>query len=133
MSTTFTLSQEQYEALISLAQRGTYNSDGSIGQQKMMVLEAFLKDIEKANGVTRYSLWVRWQDPTAPLPPGVRFPLTWPPPLQQFIQFVSRPISKTDVLMLVSQRTPNALNIFVTPDPAGLLGWSKVNEFFTQP
>lgn len=130
---TFSLSQEQYEALLALAQRGTLNPDGTVNQQQAIVLDAFLVDIEKANGITRYSLWVRWQDPNAPLPPGTNFPSVWPPYLQTFIQFISRPISKTDVMDFVKQKAPKAVNIMVTPDPAGLLGWSKVEEYFVQP
>jgi hypothetical protein len=128
-----TLSQEQYEALVALAQRSTVDPDGSLNQERSLTLQRFLTDLEKANGITRYSLWVRWQDPTAPLPPGVRFPATWPPELQYFIQFITRPIAKTDVLSMVKERTPNALNILVTPDPAGLVGWCKIDDFFTQP
>ena len=130
---TFTLSQEQYEALISLAQRGTYNPDGSVNQQQALVLNRFLMDIESANNITRYQLWVRWQDPTAPLPPGTNFPKTWPPTLSYFIQLLTRPISKTDVMEVVAQRTANAVNIMVTPDPAALVGWSTLDGYFTQP
>lgn len=130
---TLTLSQEQYEALIALAQRSTVDPDGSLNQDRALALQAFLADIEKTNSIKRYALWVRWQDPTAPLPPGVRFPATWPPELQYFIQFISRPVAKADVLSVVAARTPNALNILVTPDPAGLVGWTKVNDFFVQP
>jgi hypothetical protein len=129
----FTLDQESYEALIALAQRGTYKPDGTIDQQQAMVLDTFLQSIEKANGITRYSLWVRWMDPTAPLPPGVNFPKVWPVSLQYLLQFISRPVSKTDVLALVAQKTPNAMTVMVTPDPAALLGWTALDAFFTQP
>lgn len=130
---TFTLSQEQYESLIALAQASTVNPDGSINQDKALVLDAALRDIESANGVTRYSLFIRWQDPLAPLPPGVNFPATWPPTLQFFLQLVTRPISKADVLTVVQQRTPKALNVMVTPDPAGLVGWTQIDAYFVQP
>lgn len=127
------LSQEQYEALVALAQRGTVDADGSTNQERALTLDAFLKNVEKTNGIVRHSLWVRWQDPNAPLPPGVRFPKTWPPELQYFIQFISRPVAKSDVLKVVDDRTKNAVNVMVTPDPAGLLGWVKLNDFFVQP
>ena len=127
------IDQESYEALIALAQRGTFNPDGSINQEQAMTLDAFLRSIEKANGITRFGLWVRWQDPKAPLPPGTLFPRIWPPTLQFFLQLVSRPISKADVLELVGKKTPDAVNIMVTPDPAALLGWSKMSDYFVQP
>lgn len=128
-----TLSQEQYEALIALAQRSTMEANGTVNQERALTLQAFLADIEKVNGIKRYALFVRWQDPNAPLPPGVRFPQTWPPNLEYFIQFISRPVAKADVLAAVAARTNNALSIMVTPDPAGLVGWTKVDDFFTQP
>lgn len=128
----FQLSQEAYEALIALAQRGTVDPDGSTNQERALTLEAFLRDIEKTNGVIRHTLRVRWQDPTAPLPPGVRFPKTWPPELEYTLQFVSRAITKADVLKVVGDRTKNAVNVMVTPDPAGLLGWSKLDDYFVQ-
>jgi hypothetical protein len=129
----FTLTQEQYEALLALAQQGTHRPDGSIDQQKALVLDEALRDIEQSNDVVRYSLWIRWQDPTAPLPPRTNFPKTWPPNLQYLLQFITRPIAKTDVLGIVSQKTPNAQNIMVTPDPAALLGWTPIDAYFVQP
>lgn len=128
-----TLSQEQYEALLSIAQKAAMYPDGSIDQSKALVLEAYARDIEKANGITRSSLWIQWQDPMSPLPPGVNFPSTWPPELRYFLQFLSRGITKADVLAVVSQRTPKAVNILVTPDPAAFTGWTAVNDYFVQP
>ena len=125
-----TLTQEQYEALIKLAQDSAVQADGSMNQERALVLDKFLADIEKKNNITRYSLWVRWQDPNAPLPPGVRFPKTWPPALQSFIQFISRKVAKTDVMELVNSKAKNAVNVMVTPDPAALVGWTKVDDYF---
>jgi hypothetical protein len=128
-----TLSLEEYEAFIALATQSTVNADGSIDQQKVNVLSAFLKKVEQENNITRSSLWIRWQDPTAPLPLGVRFPETWPPNLQRFLQLLTRPIAKTDVMTIVTAQTPNAINIMVTPDPAGLVGWTQLSAFFVNP
>ena len=128
-----TLTIEEYEALIALAAQSAINADGSVDQQKANTLAAFLKKIELENNITRSSLWIRWQDPTAPLPPGVRFPETWPPTLQFFLQLITRPIAKTDVQALVNAKTANAINIMVTPDPAGLVGWTQLAAFFVNP
>jgi hypothetical protein len=127
---TFTLSQEEYEALIALARRGTRSHDGRTDQLAALQLDSFLKQIEKENGITRYALWIQWQDPTAPLPPGTNFPETWPPNLRYYLEFISRPIAESDVLAVVNPRTPNAMNIMVTPDPAALLGWTPIADFF---
>jgi hypothetical protein len=131
---TITLTLEQYESLLAFAQAGVRRHEGQLDQQQALVLDAALQDIEKSNNIVRYQLWIRWQDPTAPLPPGsTNFPKSWPPNLEYFLQFISRPIAKTDVLGVVFQKTPNAQNIMVTPDPAALLGWTKVDDFFTMP
>jgi hypothetical protein len=127
---TFTLSQEEYEALIALARRGTFDSRGCVDQLKALQLDSFLKQIEKENNIKRYALWIQWQDPTAPLPPGADFPETWPPNLRYYLEFISRPIAQSDVLAVVNARTPNAQNIMVTPDPAALLGWTPIANFF---
>jgi hypothetical protein len=127
------LSLEEYEALISLAQQSTLNPDGSLNQTKAAQLAAFLAQIERENNITRYSLWVRWQDPNAPLPPGIRFPETWPPNLQRFIQFLTRPIAQSDVMQAVTAMTANPQNIMVTPDPAGLVGWTQLAAYFVNP
>lgn len=122
-----TLNLEQYEALIALAKQG------SPSQQQQAVLNQFLQEIEQDNGITRYSLYIRWQDPNAPLPPGVRFPETWPPNLEFFLQLLTRPICLNDVMQVVNSRTTNAQNIMVTPDPAGLVGWTQLSNYFVNP
>ena len=127
------MSQEDYEALISFAQKGVRGSDAAAQQGQAVALDGLLKSIEKENGIVRYSLWVQWQDPNQPLPPNTRFPYTWPPEMRSFIQFLSRPIAKSDVLALVAQRAPNAVNILVTPDPGALLGWTDVDQYFVMP
>ena len=127
------LQQDEYEALIALAQKSTVNPDGTINQTAALNLQNFLTSIEKANGITRSSLFIRWQDPAQPLPPTTRFPVSWPPTLQYFLQFISRPIAKSDVLTVVNARTTNAQNVMVTPDPAGLVGWTAIDQYFVMP
>jgi hypothetical protein len=129
---TFHLTQQQYTALIALAQRSTIQPDGSVNEAASQELQNYLREIEEANGITRYSLWIRWQDPTAPLPPGWKsnFPKTWPPNLQFFLQLLTRPLTKADVLAVVDARTPTATNIMVTPDPAALYGWTQLGVYF---
>lgn len=127
------LTLEQYEALIALARKSAVNADGSIDQQASNVLDSFLRQIELANGITRSSLWIRWQDPNAPLPPGIRFPETWPPNLQFFLQLITRPIAQSDVMQVVNAATANPQNIMVTPDPAGLVGWTQLAAYFVNP
>lgn len=117
---------EDYEAFIFLARKGA-TTDTAV-----LALENFLKDIEKRNGITRYFLWIRWQEAGAPIPAGStrNFPTTWPPTQQFKLEQVSRPIARTDVEQVVSKRATKAIGVLVTRDPNGQVGWSELDGFF---
>lgn len=122
----FTLSQEQYEALLALARVGA----ASVGPAKVVELEQWLKVIEKGNGITRDFLMVQWQELDEPLPPGTVFPDKWPPELRRSIELVTRPIAKADVDAVIAQYASNPDSILVTRDPNGVVGWTPVDQFF---
>jgi hypothetical protein len=118
------LSQEQYQALVFLARKGTTTVDAK------RVLESFLRDIEKSNNVNRYLLKVRWQELNAPLPTTTSFPTVWPPSNELDLERTDRPIAKADVLAAVLAKASKPENILVTRDVAGIAGWQKVDDFF---
>lgn len=122
----FTLSQEQYEALIFLARKGV---EGSPLDQTR--LDQFLRDIEKTNGITRSFLWVQWQELSAPLPPGTNFPEKWPPELRKAIELVGRPVARADVDDVLKRYASEPMSVLVTRDPAALVGWTPIDDFFT--
>jgi hypothetical protein len=122
---TLTLDQQQYEALISLARAGT-TGDADKARQ----LEEFLKSIEAANNVTRSILWVRWQEMDQPLPPATRFPDSWPPEQEYFIELISRRVARADVDAVIAARARKPNNIMVTPDPGARVGWTPVDDYF---
>lgn len=124
------LNQEEYESLIDFARKGTLNADGSINEELAHSLDAWLRLIEKNNGISRYFVLVQWQDADAPLPPGTNFPTVWPPTLRAAVTLISRPISRTDVDAVLSAKARNPVSVLVTRDPAGLVGWTAINEFF---
>jgi len=126
-----TLSQEQYESLISLARRGTYDPDGTPNADKSRDLEAWLNLIEKANGIKRSLLWVQWQEAGSPLPATASFPTSWPPNLRFMIELLTRPVSKSDVDAVLAQKASKPINVLVTSDPGAELGWTTVADFFT--
>ena len=127
----FNLSQEQYEALIALAYEGVKNDAGQVvDQTKALQLDVFLRSIEASNGVTRSVVWVQWQEMDAPLPPGTDFPRVWPPELRQKIDLISRPVSRSDVDDLLAARATNPTSVLVTRDPAGILGYTELDNFF---
>lgn len=120
----FTLTQEQYEALVSLSRRGA-TTESSLRQ-----LEVFLRSIEKANGVTRYFLLVQWQESNQALPPTAEFPKVWPPELRATIELISRPIARADVDALIKKKAKQPVNVLVTTDPAGVVGWTQLDKYF---
>ncbi len=119
-----TLDQEQYLALVSLARQGADTPD------KKRVLENFLKNIDKANNVSRYVLLVQWQEANAPLPKNADFPTTWPPSMRYLIERADRPIAKSDVMKVVKEKASNPVEVLVTKDTGGVVGWTKVDDFF---
>ncbi len=121
---TFTLTQQQYEALVALSRKGTTNED------ETRSLEAFLRSIEKANGIARYFLLVQWQEAHQPLPASTQFPQTWPPEMRAAIEFISRPIARGDVDALLAARAKSPVNVLVTNDPAGIVGWTQLDKYF---
>lgn len=120
-----TLTLEQYTSLVALARVGAQSQNGD-----QLTLENFLITIEKANGVTRYLMWVRWQEKDQPLPPTASFPRNWPPNLQQVIQKLQVPVSYQDVQNILSQYAQNPINVMVTPDPNAALGWLTLTQAF---
>lgn len=118
------LTPEEYTALSGLARKGASTPD------ELRVLNNYLSSIETRNGVKRYFLKVRYQESGTPLQPTVRFPTTWPPELEFDIELYERPISKTDVNNMLTNRAKQPTNVMVTKDPGGIVGWSKLDDFF---
>jgi len=127
---TFTITQQQYEALIALARAGTLDDAGVANVDESLKLDALLKRIEDDNGVTRSALWVQWQEMDQPLPPSTNFPDVWPPELRFYIEFVTRLVSKADVEAMLEVQASNPNNVLVTRDPAARVGWTAIDDFF---
>lgn len=127
---TFTLTQQQYEALIALARAGTMDDAGLVDVDEALKLDAFLKKIETDNGVTRSAVWVQWQEMDQPLPPTTNFPDVWPPELRFYIELVTRLVSKADVEVMLEVQASKPNNVLVTRDPAARVGWTALDDFF---
>jgi len=122
---TFTLTQEEYEALVAFARVGAAGDSS-----KTIALDQFLKSIERNNNVTRYFLWIQWQEKSAPLPAGTRFPEVWPERQRKYIELISRPIAKVDVQAVLDAYANDPVEVLVTPDPNGLVGWTPIDSYF---
>lgn len=121
----FTLSTQDYEALIALARKGATDADS------VRSLDSFLRYLEKKNGINRYGLWIQWQETGKQVPVTYNFPATWPPELRYYLELLTRPISKADVTAALAKKAKKPLNVMVTPDPAGLVGWTLLNDYFS--
>ena len=125
LPSSITMTLDQYTSLVALARDGA-----KARGQNQGALETFLISIEKANSITRYLMWVRWQELDAPLPPNTRFPTNWPPNLSHLIQQINKPISLADVNAAVTQYAKNPTNVMVTKDPGATLGWTQLAAAF---
>jgi len=121
----FTLNQEQYESLIAMARIGAGGD-----QRKLTELEAWLRLIEEQNGVTRDFVLVQWQELGQSLQAGQSFPANYPEELRRSIELVTRAVAKVDVDAVIDQYANDPTNVLVTRDPAGLVGWTPVDDFF---
>jgi hypothetical protein len=126
---TFTLSQEEYEALIAFAREGTKDSAGQVVHESSIRLDQFLQNIEKRSGVTRSVVWVQWQELGVPLPPNTRFPEVWPPSMRVRIERVTRPISRADIDAVLDANAKNPVSVLFTKDPGALYGWTEVDQY----
>jgi len=126
----FTLSQQEYEALVALARRGCVDSEGNTDVQKLRDLEAFLRLIEKNNGVTRDAVWVQWQELDAPLPAGTNFPDEWPVNMRAYVEYVTRAVNQSDVEAVLEAQAKNPTSVLVTRDPGARVGWTPIDDFF---
>lgn len=125
MAQTFVLSTEQYEALVALARAGAAGD-----ANKAASLDAFLKLIEKSNGVVRDLVVVIWQELNAPLPQGTFFPTSWPPHLKRTIELTTRPVARADVEEVLKVHAKKPISVLCTRDPNGVLGLTPIDDFF---
>lgn len=125
----FTLTQEQYEALIGLARTGAQASGDQNASRR---LEDWLKLIEKANGVTRSLVVVLWTEMNAPVPPRAFFPTNWPPTLKRTIELTTRPVARADVDKVLEAHASAPTAVMCTRDPEGILGLTPIDDFFTR-
>lgn len=118
-----TLTLEEYQALIFFV-RASADTD------KKRQVQAMLAEAEIRNGVSRHMLVVQWQEAGYALPPNARFPDVWPPELRVTVERTDRPLCKADIEAVLQSRARRPLSILVTTDPAGLLGWTSIDDYF---
>lgn len=91
-------------------------------------IEGLISDIERDNSVETFVLWARWRDAAGPKPKLGENPREWPPTLEAIIVRDS-PITKAVVTSFVEDRTSRPAGIWVTRDPAGKVGWMRLEDY----
>ena len=119
------VTQTQWDSLIAFAQKGGETAD------ERRVIENLILAIERASGVVRYQLLVRWQDAGAVGPATLTFPRSWPPEHQITMRKLGEPFLKRDVQEAVSVRSTNPVTVMVTEDPGGEYGWATLDQYFS--
>lgn len=112
-----TLSDSTYDALLYAALRGDVSE-----------VRRVLQRVADDNATTRYRLHLQWVDADIRVPP--RGVTSWPP-VEREVLVLDRPIERADVTDFVSRRTARPVDILVTPDPDGVVGWTTIDHFFT--
>jgi hypothetical protein len=116
---TVSVKDEDWEALV-----------GAILKEETDDLNVLLTRVDEENSLTRYYLYIKWQDAGAKRPaPGDEI-TDWPP--WRFAWFISyTQFTEEFVTDYVDGQTDHALAILVTDDPSGEVGWFTVEDFFS--
>lgn len=111
------ITREQLDALFFAADAGD-----------MSTVKTTVATIDKANNVTRYSLFVRWQEVTGEPESYVNDRRDYPSFKRNRLN-MTRVITREDVLALVAQFASSSTNIQVTPDVSGAIGWTEIDVY----
>jgi hypothetical protein len=91
-------------------------------------VQQLVSEIDRANGIETYIVWVRWRDAATPHPRLIDEAGTWPPELTASMTD-TKPISKGDVEAFVNARTPKPAGIWISRDPTGRVGWKRIEDW----
>lgn len=118
------LTQDQFTTLVSLARRNIASSDD------LRKLNVFIDSILKKNNIKHFLLWVRWKNAGELLPVTLNFPKVYPPTLEFCLESFERPISRSDVQEMLDKQGKTTIEVIVTTDPAKLVGWTRIDDYF---
>lgn len=112
-----TLTETQYESLRSLARLYSERQTDLLCAQ-----------IDAANDIQRFSLTVLWQDLGGKQPTAIEFGKPWPAQTMRRIE-LTRAVSRNDVDEMLRSVAANPAVVFVTPDPEGRLGLTRLEDY----
>jgi len=114
-----TITRAQYDSLLAAA-----NGDTQVD------VEGLQKLIDDANGITRYFLYIRWQDLGGQPPTRIELGdgVNWPAN-QEFGLSQETPISREDVDIVLQTQATNPVDAMVTSDRNGIVGWTLLDDW----
>jgi len=89
-----------------------------------------VEKIERANGVTRYFLFVRWRDRNSPFVTQDSDTSDWPPQYTHELLRYTSPWTEDEVMASITQVTPHPFDIQVTEDRSGTVGWTDIASYY---
>lgn len=118
---TISMSRDQYDLLLQYA-FAVLEPDA--------VLADLQRKLDQANGVKRYALLIRWMESGGQPPTRIEIQngTNWPP-TQQFTLKMDRAISRADVDDVLRTQATRPSYVTVTSDPAGVVGWTELEEW----
>lgn len=117
-----TLDRLDFDALASLALAASTDRRHT---------QKFIEKLEAQNGINKYRLLVRWQDPNQPPPVLEKYPVSYPTFSTALLELSSLPI-RSDAENLARAQAPQAINIMVSKDLEGQGGWHTLDGYFQE-
>lgn len=111
------MTSDQYEALLDYANGRRTDSDA---------LRLLQQQIDDANGVRRYFLYLRWMERGGSAPSRIEIGRGWPP-TQEYKIRLDRPIVRSDVDAVLTEQARAPVYPTVTDDEAGNVGWTELD------
>jgi hypothetical protein len=101
----------------------------ALDEKKLHPVQDLIREVNVANGIREYIVRVRWLDGAHPAPrKDIDNPEQWPPELtDRLVQ--TTPIYRADIQAFVETKSPRPIAIHVTRDPAGVVGWMKLEDW----
>ena len=114
--TTISMEAAWYDALVDAALAGDTDQVRTIDNR-----------IRTQAGIVRFRVWVRWLEVGGSPAPRAH-PQNWP--VEQTAEIVmDRAVSRDDVIGFLKNKSLDAVEVHVTYDPNGKVGWYELDAF----
>lgn len=126
---TVSVQLEDFNTLVNWAEMHGLSS----GWGSYVSIRELVEKIEKANGLTRYFLALRWKDRGSGVYSPSQYQDEWPPTLRLDISRYTGPWTYDGVMEAITAKTPNPFGVEITTDRTGTAGWTDIDTFFGRP